>query len=511
MSRILVVEDDHDFAETLSETLRELGYEVPAVASRGEEALALATDHAVDLALMDIHLHGTMDGVMAAGELRRRCDLPVIFVTAHADDETIARARVAEPRGYLTKPFNRRELRGAIEVALYRQGMDTQLRDRARRLESVLGSMGEAVITADEQGRVTHLNPAAEALTGWSVGEGLGRLLAEVCTIEPVLDDGPPLSPATARQTSSRVRSHSVLVKRDGRRIPIEAEIAPAQEEGEAVHGLVAVLRDVSAERDQQERVALSERLATISVMANGISNELNNPLAYLIANLGFAEENLALMAGDDDPAQPKTLERATSLERIEQARLSLAAASAGAQRLRRVIGELRAFTDPSAILDGELDLGSILVTAALVARPVVELRARLRVHADALPHVRGNRPRLVQAFSNLMMSAVHSVIPGNVEDNEVVVRARADPSKRVVIEVSDSGVPMGPHAHRHLFDPFFIRHGGRSSEGLGMWIAHRVLSDHGATIRLESRADRGNRLTVMLPLAPPEKATEAC
>ena len=124
-------------ARDLQDSLEELGYDVPEVASSGSEALDLAAALGPDLVLMDINLGAAnRDGVQVAAELRDRFGLPVIYLTAYADAATLSRASGTAPLGYLTKPFERRELHATIQMALVKRQLDEQL-ERARRLESL--------------------------------------------------------------------------------------------------------------------------------------------------------------------------------------------------------------------------------------------------------------------------------------------------------------------------------------------------------------------------------------
>jgi PAS domain S-box-containing protein len=133
-SRILIVEDEAIVAADLKAKLKALGYEVVGVASRGEQAVALAEAARPHLILMDILLAGDMDGIEAAGLIQQSCSLPVIFLTAHSDSETLTRAKRTAPFGYLLKPFNERELETHIEMALYRHQIEGALRENEGRL-----------------------------------------------------------------------------------------------------------------------------------------------------------------------------------------------------------------------------------------------------------------------------------------------------------------------------------------------------------------------------------------
>ena len=122
-ARVLVVEDEHLVALDIQRGLERMGHHV-TVAYEGERAVSLFDETRFDLVLMDIKLGGSLDGIEAAQAIRRRYDVPVIYLTAYADNQTLARARVTEPYGYVLKPFQERELRAAIDMALKRHATD---------------------------------------------------------------------------------------------------------------------------------------------------------------------------------------------------------------------------------------------------------------------------------------------------------------------------------------------------------------------------------------------------
>ena len=132
--------------------------------------------------MMDIVLDGEMDGIEAANKIHSNFKVPIIYLTAYADDETVKRAKITEPFGYLVKPYNEKELQIALEMALYRHEMD-KLRESHHWLETVLRSMGDAVIATDNDGHITFVNPSAERLTGLKHDDSVGKSLDEVIRI----------------------------------------------------------------------------------------------------------------------------------------------------------------------------------------------------------------------------------------------------------------------------------------------------------------------------------------
>jgi two-component system, response regulator PdtaR len=140
-ARILVVEDEAILAANLEDQVRRMGHEVVGVTGSGERAVGLAGREQPDLVLMDIRLDGAMDGLEAARRIRERRGVPVIFITAYADDALLERARESEPFGYLVKPVEPRELRANIQMALYRGRMDMEKAELIAKLQEAMANV----------------------------------------------------------------------------------------------------------------------------------------------------------------------------------------------------------------------------------------------------------------------------------------------------------------------------------------------------------------------------------
>ena len=162
---ILVVEDEQIVAVDIENVLQRLGYRVVGVASCGEEACRIASESPPDLVLMDVRLDGTMDGVEAARRIRQASDVPVVFLTAYSDDETLDRAKEIEPYGYLVKPFAERDLQATIEVALHKGAVDRRLRESHQNLQTILDSQRHGTVMLDAAGRVRF---ASQAIRHWA-------------------------------------------------------------------------------------------------------------------------------------------------------------------------------------------------------------------------------------------------------------------------------------------------------------------------------------------------------
>ena len=140
------------------------GYRVVGTTSSGSEAIKLASQTSPDVVLMDISLHGEMDGIEAAEAIRSWHDIPVIFLTAFADEQSLQRAKATNPFGYILKPFDQRSLYTTIEMAMNKHQLEKRLRDNEEMLRTLVENQGEGVVIVDSDENLTYANPAAERL-----------------------------------------------------------------------------------------------------------------------------------------------------------------------------------------------------------------------------------------------------------------------------------------------------------------------------------------------------------
>ncbi|WP_413262175.1 EAL domain-containing protein [Floridanema flaviceps] len=258
-AKILVVEDEGIVAIDLQTTLEDLGYIVTAVVDSGEMAIEKAKETQPDLALMDIRLAGELDGIQAAEIIRSEFDIPVIYLTAYADKETLKRARLTLPFGYLIKPFEERELQTTIEMALYKHQIEMQLRENTQWFTAILKSIGDAVIANDRKACVTFMNPIAESLTGWQQEEALGKNLLEVFQVINEIDRTPielPLRETLEAGITVNLPPQSLLVAKDGKIVPIGDSAAPIKDNKGRIKGTVFVFRDISAQKQAEAKLS---------------------------------------------------------------------------------------------------------------------------------------------------------------------------------------------------------------------------------------------------------------
>ncbi|MBA2351077.1 MAG: EAL domain-containing protein [Burkholderiales bacterium] len=261
-AKILVVEDEAIVALDIEQQLLEMGYDVCATVDNGAHAIALARQHRPNLVLMDIVIKGDMDGVETARHIGRGLYIPVVFLTAYSDARTVERAARTAPHGYLTKPFQPKELRAAIEVALYKAIMEQRLHESEQWFASTLRCVGDAVIATDPQARVRFMNPQAELITGWVQEEALGTDVGKILRLRDAKTGARVESPASRalRENAAVGIGHgTLLAARDDTSRPMDNSAAPIRTEDGKLLGAVVVLRDVSERLRAEQALRHSE------------------------------------------------------------------------------------------------------------------------------------------------------------------------------------------------------------------------------------------------------------
>jgi two-component system, cell cycle sensor histidine kinase and response regulator CckA len=503
-ARILVVEDEAIVARDIRQQLAQLGYTPLGPATRGEQAIALAHELRPDLVLMDIRLVGSMNGVTAALSIRRELSLPIVFLTAFSEEETLAEAKNAEPFGYIIKPFSDRELRSVLEMALYKASAEAKLRERAEALalaNSQLASQTFAidqhaiVCVTDVDGRITYVNDNYCSTGGYTREEVIGRHHREFAS-----GLHPAALFAELWETITRGGGwHGELCNRakDGSRYWVQSTIVPLAGPDGVVSSYMAIQSDITEKRRAEaERGRLeaelnqSQKMEYLGRLSGGVAHDFNNLLAVVLAN---SEHGLAF-------GQPSPLLR-ECLTEINTAALRAADLTrkllVHARKQPLSLRELDANEATEAML-GILRrlLGEDL---EVVWQPAPEV---WRVHVDP--------SQLDQIVANLCINARDAIAGvGKIvvsTSNEIIdeefcaARPEGTPGEYVRLEVSDTGCGMDAETVARIFEPFFTTKQRGEGTGLGLATVYGAVKQSGGFVSVTSQPGAGATFSVYLP-----------
>jgi hypothetical protein len=460
-ARILIVEDEGIIAGHIATRLEKTGYSVAGTLGSSEEALGQIPILNPDLILMDIHIKGEADGIETAIRVRERYDIPVIYLTAHTDQQTINRAKTTGAFGFLTKPIHHTSLATTIEMALHKHQAEREVRRQRAWLETVLGTMADAVVVTDCGGRIRFLNRPAESLTGWTDAEARDLDLSAVLSLA-----GLPADPAVP----ANLPAGTVAIARSGQPFPVEGEIAASMDQGRLV-GRIVTFRDATSRQEEERRKRHEAKMQAVGRLAAGIAHDFNN-LLFVI--MGFAEE--LLRTGDSSRA---------GLSQIKKA----AEAAAG------ITNQLLQFGRPEPPEVQDVSLNEIIAESEQIWRRLAG--SRIAFDFDLDPHpavVRADPGKIKQVMMNLVANARDAMPNGG----RLIIRT-GSADGFTTLTVSDTGVGMSQETVDRLFEPYFTTKSGTGT-GLGLSIVHRIVSDLGGSIQVESEPGKGAAFRIRLP-----------
>lgn len=378
----------------------------------------------------------------------------------------------------------------ALALALAFAAKDTQ----AAVLRSILDSMADGVVVADERGRLIHWNAAATAILGkgptgsppeaWASEYGLLRS----DQVTPIAAEELPLVRAMRGESIDGEELYVRSANGSGGRW-LSTNARPLRDQPGQPHGGVVVIRDVSREKAARTHLMMSDRMVSIGMLAAGVAHEINNPLAAVLANLELSARQVGKLARQPGLAA----ELATVVEELRDAREA-------ADRVREIVRDLKIFSRAEDDQRDAVDVRRVLDSSIRMAWNEIRHRARLVKDYADVPFVAANESRLGQVFLNLIVNAAQAIPEGQADRNEIRVTVGTDEGDCVVVDIADSGAGMPPDVLARLFTPFFTTKPAGVGTGLGLTICQRLITDVGGEITVDSALGRGTVFHVALP-----------
>ena len=531
-ARILIVEDESIVALNIQNRLEGLGYTVTANIPSAEAAIQTLAQNRPDIVLMDIKLKGRTDGIEAAAQIRSHFQLPVVYLTAYTDDETLNRAKLTEPYGYILKPFESRDLCTTIEVALYKHQIEQQRQEREQWLARTLKSMGDAVITTDPQGLVTFMNPVAEALTCWRQEEVLGNDLTQVFqTINEITRDvvENPVALAIKEGVTVGLENHTLLITKEGTEIPIDDSAAPIKDDAGKILGAVLVFHDVTEQQQiqallQKTNEELELRVAESIAQLRQANEQLRTEIARrqrleseLLLNLEkereLSELKSRILATISHEYRTPLTTILSSIELLERygSRLTEEKKQKHFERIQSSVKYLTQLVNDVLYINqaeaGSLEFAPALLDVEELARELVE---EFQLNAAGKHTIIFEcQGASTQAFLDekllqlILRHLLSNAIKYSPEGSQVRLELVFEQSE-VIFRISDQGIGIPSADKEQLFNTFFrgSNIGITPGVGLGLVIVKKCVDLHEGEIVVDSEVGVGTTVTVTLPLA---------
>ncbi|WP_017651679.1 GGDEF domain-containing response regulator [Fortiea contorta] len=272
--KILVVENEQVLAFKIRNSLQKLGYHVPEITNSGEEALRKIADTNPHLVLIDICLAGEINGIHVVDIIQEHFQIPVLYLTEYSEDIRLHKKRLSEPFSYVLKPCAEKDLKFAVEMALYKHKIYQRCQEEKQRLASTIQSMGCAVVVTFANGCVQMMNPIAEALTGWLQNEAYGKDLSEIVNlVDRDLDEvmGNLATKAIKTGRVLHLPDNCTLITKDGMKIPVGDCVAPIRDVDGNINGAVLVLQDITQRKQAEAKLMRHACYDTLTGLPNRV------------------------------------------------------------------------------------------------------------------------------------------------------------------------------------------------------------------------------------------------
>ena len=489
-AKILIVEDENITAIDINTMLKKLGYPVSAIASTGKEAIQKTSETCPNLVLMDIKLKGDMDGIETAGQIQKRFNIPVVYLSAYADDNTLKRAKITEPFGFILKPFELRELHVGIEIALYKHKMKHSLQESekkyktlSREFNTLLESIDEPLIMLSPELKILWTNNSATATFGKKVYEIIGQHCYELfCGYSALCDDCPAVKCLKTKGKASA--QHSTP---DGRFW--DSRAFPMKDENGNVKNIIVATHNITEKTILQAESMRASQLASLGELAATVAHEINNPINGII---NYAQ----LLLDESDSGE---IDKAAINNIIKES-----------ERIAKSINILLSFARDEGMGKGyfsvlELITEILTLTNAQMQNEGIDIK--VDIHPN-LPEIIVHPQQIQQVFLNILINsryALNEKYPGAHKNKIIEITGESvtiNDRPYIQIMFYDSGTGISVDEIGKVLNPFYTTKPRGKGTGLGLSISYNIIKEHGGNIELDSAEGEFTKVVISLPAA---------
>jgi PAS domain S-box-containing protein len=481
----MIIEDESIIAKDIENILRSYNYNVAGPFSRAEEAIKLINEIKPDLILMDVVLKGEMDGVEAANIINQQISVPIIYLTAYADDITINRIKKTEPYGYFLKPFEEKELYTWIETTLHKFKMEQSLKKSEQWIKSVLKCYDLPIIAVNKDGEVLFINNIAQDITGFNEESISGKKLNEVLNVFDENDSVEinTLNDIFGKQTSIHKQNHSYIIDKDKKRRKIAYSIYPVSE-NDSTSGYIFTFNfnennPVIESPSKHLEAKLAESQKELEQFAYIASHDLQEPLRMIASYVQLLQRRYQ---GKLDP----------------EADEFIAFAVDGVTMMKSLLNDLLAY---SRINTKSTPFENINMTKVIgeVKNKINKIfdSSTYELKYDSMPPIFASESQIKELIYNLLINAIKF----NDKEKAEIEMAYTPGADFHSFSIRDNGIGIEKEYANKIFEVFqrLHTHDEYPGTGIGLAICKKIIENHHGRIWIESEPGKGTTFNFTL------------
>jgi len=471
---ILIAEDEHLVANDIKGILENFGYQISSVAFEADEVIKEVETNTPDLILIDIKLKGDKDGIHAIEHIHNRFDIPVIYITALTDKETLHRAKKTDPSGYIYKPIDEKELIATIEMALYKHSMLKKIKESERKYRNLFEMSKDAIyITRDEI--IVDVNQAFLDLFKTAKTEIIGTNIRNRY-----------INPEDVNKVKRKMEEQGFvkdfevrLKKKDGTGINCTATTFLRRGKEGSIVGIQGIIRDNTKQKELQNQLIQSEKMAAIGTLTSGFAHEFNNLIQIMRGYTEFAHQT----------------------KKIEDMTEALEVVLKISDKSSDIIKDLLSFSSNKTIQKEKADIVGIMESIlSLIEDQLEKMNIKIKREYEELHAVDVNKGEIQQVFLNIINNARDAMMPKGGK-LEVKIKKEND---NALISIKDTGRGIKKNEMMKLFEPFYTTKREEENEfkgtGLGLSVSYAIVKRHKGRIEVESEEGKWSVFTVRIP-----------
>ena len=486
-ARILVVDDQWLIRLEVEEMLTALGYSVVGLAETGRQAVEMARNLRPDLILMDVVMPGELNGIEAAGIIKSETDIAIIFISGYGEPEYIEKAKKIEPFGYVMKPFDEREVRAFVEIALHKKAMEEALRKSEEKYREFVEGTDDLITQVDGEGVFIYVNHAAEKIFGMRPDQCVG-----VSAFDFV---HPEDREKTRKILVSCVRDRQDSITFENRQVnQVSGEVRHMNwtinphydDEGEIV-SYNSIGQDLSDRKKLEDAAFNASKLKSLGVLAGGIAHDFNSLMATVVANIGLAKMEV-------EPGS-KAFEKLVEAEK-------------SSIETKKLTAWLITFSQGGGPIKEISPVSDLLKDSVSSSLKGSDISCQFSIHGDISP-VEIDVEQMRQVIYNVTSNAQKAMAGEGticVSCENVDIRAKdvlaLKNGRHVKISIKDQGIGIPQESLAKVFDPYFSTQemGAQKGVGLGLAISDSIIKKHDGVITVESQSGKGTTVSIYLP-----------